>query len=124
MDDFELVERVYGDWTIIAVKGDLDVYTAPKLRTLVIDTLESGSNKIGLELSSGFVDSTGLAVIVGALKRARQHGGEFCLIEPSEQIRRILTITDLDKIVTVRSKFEDPVIVVDDVTEKPNIGTN
>ncbi len=87
-------------WTVVHVYGELDVATAPQLRELLIDLVGDGANRLVLDLDGvDFLDSTGLGTIIGALKRARTHGGELRLVCAQSRITRLFEITGLDKAV-------------------------
>ena len=61
---------------IVDVEGEIDVYTAPRLRELLIDLVNNGNYQIVVNMEKvEFLDSTGLGVLVGGLKRVRAHDG-------------------------------------------------
>lgn len=85
-------------WTVVSVYGELDVATAPALREQFIGLVGNGANTLVLDLEGvDFLDSTGLGIIVSALKRARTHGGDLKLVCTQPRIRRLFEITGLDK---------------------------
>jgi anti-sigma B factor antagonist len=87
-------------WTVVSIYGELDVATAPSLREQLIGLVGDGSTKLVLDLEGvDFLDSTGLGVIVSALKRARTNGGDLRLVCTQARIRRLFEITGLDKAV-------------------------
>lgn len=87
-------------WTVVSVYGEVDVATAPSLREQLIDLVSDGSTNLVLDLEGvDFLDSTGLGVIVSALKRARTQGGDLRLVCTQARIRRLFEITGLDKAV-------------------------
>lgn len=87
-------------WTVVAVYGELDVATAPSLREKLISLVGDGASHLVLDLEGvDFLDSTGLGVIVSALKRVRTHGGDLRLVCTQARIRRLFEITGLDKAV-------------------------
>ena len=97
--ELEVTTRDVGDHTIIRLKGEVDIYTAPSLRETIVDTVEKGRYKIAVDLDEVvFLDSTGLGVLVGGLKRVKQHDGELGIICNQEKILRIFKITGLTKI--------------------------
>ena len=86
----------------VTLTGELDVHTSPGLRDVLQELLESGQRNLVIDLSElEFVDSTGLGVLVGALKKARQSGGDVELHTPSPAIRKALEITGLTQVFRV-----------------------
>ena len=66
---------------VVGVEGEIDIYTAPRLRELLIDLVSQNNYQIVVNLEKvGFLDSTGLGVLVGGLKRVRAHDGSLDLI--------------------------------------------
>ena len=107
MEELEFDSEEQSGWTILNLRGDLDVYTAPRLKEAIAVCVQEGARRVALDLGEvKFLDSTGLAVIVGGLKRIKEHQGSMVLLRPNDQIRRILTITDLIKILTVKDSLE------------------
>ena len=87
------------DITVIEITGEIDVYTAPRLRELVIDLIDSGHVWLIADLSGAeYVDSTGLGVITGTLKRTMAHGGALCLIITADRLLRGFRISGLTKV--------------------------
>ena len=63
---------------VIDVQGEIDMYTAPRLRELLIDLVSQGNYQLVVNLEKvGFLDSTGLGVLVGGLRRVRAHDGSL-----------------------------------------------
>lgn len=94
-------------WAVLRAKGDVDLFSAPDLRTAIYDLIEAGDTRIAVELSGvAFLDSTGLGVLVGALKRLRERSGRMILVSPQKPVSRVLSVTGLDKIFTVQAEFE------------------
>jgi anti-sigma B factor antagonist len=84
---------------VVTVEGEIDIYTAPRLRELLIDLAGKGSYQLIVNLEKvGFLDSTGLGVLVGALKRVRPHDGSLDLVCTQERILKIFKITGLTKV--------------------------
>lgn len=84
--------------TVIAPSGDVDVHTAPQLRSAIVDAEARGADcDVLVDLSAvSFMDSTGLGVLVGALARSREAGQRLVLVGVDGRIQRLLNLTGLD----------------------------
>ena len=108
--DLSLSTRTEGDRTIVEVGGEIDVYTAPKLREKLIELVSEGSYHIVVNLEKvDFLDSTGLGVLVGGLKRVRNHEGTLQLVCTQEKILKIFRITGLTKVFPIHTSVADAV---------------
>lgn len=87
--------------TLVVLRGDLDLATAPELRECLVKVIDDGA-RIVIDLEAvGFLDSAGLGILVGGLKRARTHGGELELVCTSQDVLKPLEITGLDRVFTI-----------------------
>ena len=84
----------------IPLKGEIDAATVPPLREEIYAAIEANGGKVlTLDLSElAFIDSTGLGVLVGALKRARLAGGDLVITRPVAHVWKVFTVTGLDKV--------------------------
>ena len=84
---------------VIDVRGEIDMYTAPRLRELLIDLVSEGHYQLVVNLDKvGFLDSTGLGVLVGGLRRVRAHDGSLDLVCTQQRILKIFRITGLTEV--------------------------
>lgn len=84
---------------LLKLNGEVDVYTAPKLKGRLVDLVDQGKFKIIVDLEEvDFMDSSGLGVLVGGLKRVRSHDGAIALVCTQENILKIFRITGLVKV--------------------------
>lgn len=89
---------------VVKVKGEIDAYTAPKLRETLFPLAEQDSVNMTVDLSGvAYMDSTGLGVFVGLFKSVRTHHGEFKIVGLSERLRRLFDITGLAEIIHITS---------------------
>ena len=96
-----------GPWSVARVFGDVDVATAPRLRERLVSTITSGRSQVVLDLEEvGFLDSTGLGVIIGVLKRARTHGGDLRLVATKANLVALFQLTGLDRTLPLAPDLE------------------
>lgn len=102
-----------GDWTVLTVAGELDVVGAPELRQSVMEAVKQGQRRLVLDLSGvDFIDSFGIGVLVGALKRVRLLDGDLMLIVSEARVRRVLEVCDLDRVFTLHGSLADALATV------------
>ena len=103
-----------GGWRVVTARGQVDVATAPQLRQVLQEQQYEPARRLVLELSGvEFLDSFGLGVLVGGLRRARTSGGRLVLAGASSRITRVLEVTGLDGV------FELADTVTEVVAEDP-----
>ena len=106
--DLSLETRHTDDVTIVAVGGEIDVYTAPKLRDKVTELVGDGHYNLVIDMEKvDFLDSTGLGVLVGGLKKVRAHDGSMRLICNQERLLKIFRITGLAKVFAIHGSQAD-----------------
>lgn len=102
--DLSIETRSEGERTIIEVGGEIDVYTAPRLRDKITELVSEGSYDLVIDMEKvDFLDSTGLGVLVGGLKKVRAHDGSMRLICNQERLLKIFRITGLAKVFAIHS---------------------
>jgi anti-sigma B factor antagonist len=100
--DLTLETREADGKTVVAVGGEIDVYTAPKLRDKITELVGDGVYDIVIDLSAvEFLDSTGLGVLVGGLKKVRAHDGSLMLVCNQDRLLKIFRITGLAKVFVI-----------------------
>ena len=105
--DLMLNEHASGDATVVEVSGEIDVYTAPRLREKIISLVDAGNYRLIIDMERvEFLDSTGLGVLVGGLKRVRQYDGGIDLVCTQGRILRIFRITGLSKVFSIYESVE------------------
>jgi anti-sigma B factor antagonist len=105
--ELSLATRTVAEHTVLEVGGEVDVYTAPRLRERLVELVDAGSRNVVVDLGRvDFLDSTGLGVLVGALKRLRAAGGTFALVCSKEPLLKIFRITALDQVFPIFTSVE------------------
>ena len=90
------------DAPVLHVRGEVDVYTSPSLRAELYRLIDAGHTRVVLDLHEmDFIDSSGLGVLVGALKRLREQAGDLELRRVQPGTRKILEITGLTQVLTI-----------------------
>ncbi|MBM4794398.1 anti-sigma factor antagonist BldG [Streptomyces sioyaensis] len=112
--DLSLSTRTVGDRTVVEVGGEIDVYTAPKLREQLVELVNDGSYHLVVDMERvDFLDSTGLGVLVGGLKRVRAHEGSLRLVCNQERILKIFRFTGLTKVFPIHTSVDEAVSATD-----------
>jgi anti-sigma B factor antagonist len=105
--DLTLATNEVDGATIIAVGGEIDVYTAPKLRDKITELVAGGVYDIIVDMEAvEFLDSTGLGVLVGGLKKVRAHDGSLELICTQDRLLKIFRITGLAKVFVIHDSAD------------------
>jgi anti-sigma B factor antagonist len=100
--EFHIEERGGGGVPVVAVSGEIDVATAPQLRECLHGVISENSATIVVDLLGvTFLDSTALGVLVGALKRCRELGGDLQVVVVDPRIVKIFEITGLTSVFTI-----------------------
>ena len=106
--DLVVHETDQDGWAVVRAVGDLDLTTAPRLREQVVKVVTSGNPRVVLDLQEvDFVDSTGLGVIVGLLKRTRSQGGDLRLVSTRRSLQKVLELTSLDLALPLARSVDD-----------------
>ena len=101
------VDESHPPFTVLAVKGEVDVYTAPRLREKLVELVSQGKHQIIVDLEGvDFLDSTGLGVLVGGLKRLRSHDGDLYLVSTQQRILKVFEITGFTKVFAIYDSVE------------------
>jgi anti-sigma B factor antagonist len=102
MEPLRLEQREAGDWQVVAAIGQVDVATAPRLRQVLTELQYGGVVRLAIDLDGvEFLDSFGLGVIVGAVRRARAHDGEVALVCSRARLLHLFELAGLDRILRI-----------------------
>lgn len=106
--DLTLATHEAGAATVLEVAGEVDVYTAPRMREEIVDLVTEGRYHLIIDMEGvEFLDSTGLGVLVGGLKRVRAHEGTLQVVCSREQILKIFRITGLTKVFDIHGSVPE-----------------
>jgi anti-sigma B factor antagonist len=94
--------------TALRITGEIDVFTSTTLKTAINTAIEGGSSRIVLFMENvEYLDSTGLGVLIGALKNLREKQGSLVLIAPTARVLRLFDLTGLVTVFTIYQTVEE-----------------
>jgi len=101
------VSRV-GEVTVVDVDGQLIVGNRQELKQKVLQELERGARKFLIDFTgTGYIDSSGLGVLVSLSKKVREQGGELRLSSLNEDLRTLFELTKLDTLFRIAGSREE-----------------
>ncbi len=101
------VESLDGGVGAFSISGELDQSTAAKLRDPLHEAINSGTGAVMIDMTKcGFIDSTGLGVLIESRARMANKQG-FLLVEPGLETRRALEISGLDRHFAVHDSLDE-----------------
>jgi anti-sigma B factor antagonist len=109
------VLRIEADYArgslVLGVIGDLDLASAPQFRQAVVSELTELAGEplqsVVVDLSHcDHLDSVGVGLLLGVLKRARAAGASLSLVTDEPRLRRVLELTEVDRLVPVHDRVE------------------
>ncbi len=107
-------EKLRDDAYVIALAGEVDLYTAPEFKQQLLEVVGQGGKEVVVDLSdTTFIDSTTLGVLVGGVKRLRPNGGQLSLVCSDRNITKIFEITGLDKVFPIYATRNEAVEEID-----------
>ncbi|MCF2533438.1 STAS domain-containing protein [Yinghuangia soli] len=98
-------DAVDADWTVVAADGDIDFYSAEEFGAKLDAVAGDGARHIVVDMSTaGFLDSSGLRVLLHTARELRESGGMLRLAAAPEQTLRVI---DLAQVGPLLPTFED-----------------
>jgi anti-sigma B factor antagonist len=95
------------DVTVVDVEGQLIVGNRQELKQRVLEQLEGGDRKFVIDFANtGYIDSSGLGVLVSLSKKIREQGGELRLSSLNEDLRTLFELTKLDTLFRIADTRE------------------
>lgn len=101
-------DMIEGNVRVFHVAGDVDFDVAPQLKRRIVSRIDAGDRQLIVDLSAaGFVDSTAIGVLVGALKRLSDAGGSLVVVCDNEDVRSIFETVGLENVITLHRSHGD-----------------
>ena len=107
--EFSITDRQVNDDThVVAVTGEIDLFTAPEFKQRVSAPIDAGRSNVVVDLrATTFIDSSSLGVLIGAHRRLKLRGGALVVVCDNEAIVKTFRITGLDGVFTLVSSLDD-----------------
>ena len=111
-------ERLDDNSYVIALAGEVDLYTAPEFKQQLLEVIGQGAKDVIVDFSdTTFIDSTTLGVLVGGVKRLRTNEGQLSLVCSDRNITKIFEITGLDRVFTIYGSRDEAVDGIGSATQ-------
>lgn len=112
---FDVAEHRCGAVTVLAVRGELDMSSAPRLRARLVGLLDAGAVEVIIDLAHlDFIDSTGLHVLMSEIKRFRANGGDLALRGATRRAMKVFEVTGLGDVFRFVHRVDSPAPVLPD----------
>ena len=100
--------RVDNETHIVAVTGEIDLFTAPEFKQSVSAPIDAGRRHVIVDLTeTTFIDSSSLGVLIGAHRRLRRLGGSLVIVCSNDAIAKTFRITGLDSVFTIVKRLDE-----------------
>ena len=97
--ELSIREEYLDDSVRVFIEGEIDIYTAQKFKEKLYEVIDKSGKDVRIDCGRlNYIDSTGLGIFVGALKKTKLGGREIYLEKMKDNIRKLFVITGLDKL--------------------------
>lgn len=104
--EVDVVEE--NDKSKVILSGEIDAYTAPKLKSALLPLTKINGKTVEVDLDQvGYMDSTGLGVFIGALKSTKEYNSHLTLVNLQDRVMRLFKITGLNEIMDINGTEVD-----------------
>ncbi|WP_216831440.1 anti-sigma factor antagonist [Alkalihalobacterium elongatum] len=106
--NLEIRQETKENFHLLHLSGEVDAFTAPKLREVLIPLTEESGMKVIVDLSDvHYIDSTGLGIFIGALKSTHNYNSHIQLQGLSSRLHRLFKITGLDEVIDIEAQEKE-----------------
>lgn len=101
-EELKISEEYKNGSLYVILSGEIDIYTSQGLKERLCDIVEREKSDLKIDCSNlNYIDSTGLGILVGVLKKVKQNGNKIYLLNMKENIKKLFVITGLDKVFNI-----------------------
>lgn len=113
--ELSLSTKPNGGITVIEARGEIDVYTAPRLNQVLQDAIGKGARFLALDLTNvTFLDSTGLSILIKWQKQLAEGDGRLVIAGASSPLAKIFKVTGLEELFRLYSSQDQAVAALRD----------
>ena len=95
----EVTTRQEGGFTIVVVRGEVDLYSSPRMREAILAGVSRKNPRVIVDLAGvSYMDSSGIATLVEALQLTRKHSGSLVIAGLSERVREVFELARLESV--------------------------
>jgi anti-sigma B factor antagonist len=106
--EFSVSTAENGDRKVVTASGELDAHSAPTLQAQVDPLTAVTGASVVIDLSNvGFIDSTGLGVLVATLKHVREVNGRLDVVVSSPRVLKVFHLTGLDAVIPLHATLDE-----------------
>lgn len=106
--EFAVRQEQAADRTVVVVAGELDAHTAPELKAVLDPLAQTAECAIVVDLGEvGFIDSTGLGVLVTTLKHVRESQGRLDVVVQTPRVLKVFALTGLDVVIPLHATLDE-----------------
>jgi anti-sigma B factor antagonist len=103
-----LDSRTEDEWTVLDVAGEVDLSTAPAMRARIDELIHDGARSLAVDLTDvGFMDSSGLSVLVSVMKRMEDADGRLAIVGTRDPVLKVFTVTGLDRVFAIHGSLDE-----------------
>lgn len=107
MKDFRIERQALGPVELIQLSGSLDMYSFPRLETVVASLFQQNRHQVLLDCDRlDYIGSAGLGALIGFARQAREHGGDFKLLSVPDRIYKIIELLGFTKVLEIYNSRE------------------
>jgi anti-sigma B factor antagonist len=88
--------------TLVSLKGEVDIYSIGKFRESIEERIKTQAPEIILDCTElSYMDSTGMGALIELRNKAKEMGQKLIMMNPRPNIKKLLNITGVDKIIEI-----------------------
>jgi len=105
-----VVASLTRELAVVSVSGELDLYTAPRVRTGIHEAGVVGADRVIVDLSeTSFIDSAALGVLVQETKRLEGRGQSLVLVNSDPRTMRVVELSGLNRVLPTYATLQDAI---------------